>query len=189
MLNIEQALALGFTLHVRRELGEAARVYRDALAIFPDNGEVCFRLANIERSRGNLEVAITLYRRATALRTGFWEAHGNLGLALEEAGRPDEAVPELAAAIRVAPNHAELHYSHDGAGLCVAHGETCGGFAAIAGAAADVASADGTLAAHGREGVRAQYRNRLWGHVAVLVRRARIEVVQSWSRNLSPGFT
>ena len=35
----------------------------------------------------------------------------NLGLALEEAGRPGEAVPQLAAALRCAPNRAEIHYN------------------------------------------------------------------------------
>ena len=79
--------------------------------MFPDNSEACFRLANIERSRRNLEIAIGLYQRAARLRPDFWEAHANLGLALEEAGHPGEAVPQLAAALRCAPNRAEIHYN------------------------------------------------------------------------------
>jgi len=39
--NVEQALALGFVLHVRGELDDAARVYRETLAMFPNNSEAC----------------------------------------------------------------------------------------------------------------------------------------------------
>jgi len=45
--NVEQALARGFVLHVRGELDDAARVYGETLAMFPNNSEACFRLANI----------------------------------------------------------------------------------------------------------------------------------------------
>jgi hypothetical protein len=73
-------------------------VYRDALAVFPDNSEACFRLANIERSRRNLEVAVG----CIGARPGCGRALGstaNLGLALEKQGpgEPCRSAPRFGA--------------------------------------------------------------------------------------------
>ena len=52
-------------------------------------------------TQGKLEAAIALYRRAISAQPHFPEAHNNLGNALREAGRADEAIAAYTACIQL----------------------------------------------------------------------------------------
>ena len=47
----------------------------------------------------------TLFRHALACTQDNWVAHNDLGLALLETGKPDEAIPELETALRIRPEY------------------------------------------------------------------------------------
>jgi tetratricopeptide (TPR) repeat protein len=51
----------------------------------------------------------TLFRHALACTSDNWVAHNNLGLALLEAGKVDEAIPELESALRIRPAYVDAH--------------------------------------------------------------------------------
>lgn len=109
--DLDAGLRLGYVLHVKGALDEAADVYYPLSEAFPRSEEVWLRLGNVERGRGNVGAAIDHLRRAVQLRPAFWEARNNLGLALQQAGEAAEAVRELSEAVEFNPAHAELHFN------------------------------------------------------------------------------
>ena len=78
--------------------------------------------AGIYYEQGKLEAAIAMYQKALALEPNFPEAYNNLGNALREAGRSEEAIACYTACI-------QLQYTRAGAsgGMpVVAHGRATG---------------------------------------------------------------
>lgn len=75
----------------------------------PGSPEALTNLGVELASRGELERAIELHRRALSLAPGLPEPHNNLGAALRLAGRPDEAQAEFETAIRLRPKYARAH--------------------------------------------------------------------------------
>jgi tetratricopeptide (TPR) repeat protein len=57
----------------------------------------------------------TLYRATLARNPEAWMAHNNLGALLTESGRPADALPHLAAALRLRPGHLETRANLGGA--------------------------------------------------------------------------
>ena len=104
-------LGLGYALHVAGALDASATLYRRALALFPPDVEVLYRLGNVERGRGDTREAIACFRHALTLQPDFWEARNNLGLALDAAGHVQEAAWQLREAIRIDASHAEVHFN------------------------------------------------------------------------------
>jgi len=51
----------------------------------------------------------TLYRETLELNPGAWLAHANMGTLELDAGRPERAVSEFSAALRLVPSYPELH--------------------------------------------------------------------------------
>src|SRR5262249_5488804 len=50
-------------------------------------------------------------REAVRLRPGYAEAHNDLGVVLNDLGRPEEAAAECREAVRLRPDLAEAHYN------------------------------------------------------------------------------
>lgn len=96
------------------------------------------------RVAGHYQNEETLYDYTVAKNPGSWSAWSNLGLALGEQGRFDEAIDDLKRAIEIAPGNARVQYNY--AKLVIDRGEK-NGFRP-----GDVAEA----LAHFREAVRLQ---------------------------------
>jgi len=71
-----------------------------------------YNLGNEFRLAGNLEDAITRYRRSLELRSDFAMAHNNLGIALQASGKLDEATAEYALAVRFGPTNVNSHVNY-----------------------------------------------------------------------------
>jgi len=70
----------------------------------------CSALASVLLNLGRGEPAISLYRRAAALRPELATHHYNLGVALRAVGRIDEAEASIGVAIRIDPEDAGAYY-------------------------------------------------------------------------------
>jgi len=81
---------------------KAQRAYAKALRI-QENAAVYVNLGILAYSRGNLERAETLYRKAIKLDPLCQMAHNNLGVVLSEAGRFDESDAAYRESIRIKP--------------------------------------------------------------------------------------
>ena len=73
------------------------------------DGAFYCNLGNAIVALGNLDEAISSFRRALKFNPRFAEAHSNLGHVLKEQGQLDEAVACCRRAIKLKPNFAEAH--------------------------------------------------------------------------------
>jgi choline-sulfatase len=97
-----EAMAAGRT-------GEARREYDELVAADPDNAVFVGQDAEACRRAGDLERAVSLYRRAVELAPEDRDARYNLAMTLEDAGRREEAFAALQRAITLDPSHPETH--------------------------------------------------------------------------------
>jgi hypothetical protein len=102
----EALMALASRLRAAGRAEEAARAYRQLLAIRPDLPDSWFNLALMERQSGRFEAALKAYDEA--LRRGVSgpeEAWLNRGVIhADDLGRPDLALADLEAALAIAPD-------------------------------------------------------------------------------------
>jgi FkbM family methyltransferase len=96
--------------HQRGDVDEAARLYTAALANNPADVDANANLAVLLRRAGRLDAAILCTRRALAVRDvpALWS---NLGNALRELGRLDEAESALTTANAALPDDADILYN------------------------------------------------------------------------------
>jgi hypothetical protein len=82
-----------------------------AIKLNEDYPEAYNNLANALRARGDLDDAVTNYRRAIDLRPCYPEAHNNIGNALRDQGHLDSAVTSYRRAIELNPNYADAQHN------------------------------------------------------------------------------
>lgn len=89
--------------HRAGSLDAAEAGYRAVLAHDPENADALHLLGVVQRARGHQEQAITLIRRALQFAPWLSDAHANLGNALCDVLRFDEAAAAYAAALELNP--------------------------------------------------------------------------------------
>jgi tetratricopeptide (TPR) repeat protein len=105
----EQRLREAISLHergTRADKAAAEKIYREILAVEPDNAHAQHFLGVIHYQRGENAAALPLLERAVAAQPAEADFHNNLGLALAAADRESEAVAEYRAALALNPDHA-----------------------------------------------------------------------------------
>ncbi len=88
---------------------EAARAYRGAVGVNPEDAEAHLNLGNALEAVGEIDDAAAAYNRAIELRPDFAEAHYNLGNAARKQGHGQQAAAHYRRALDIAPNLAEAH--------------------------------------------------------------------------------
>ncbi|MGA2678311.1 MAG: tetratricopeptide repeat protein [Sedimentisphaerales bacterium] len=86
---------------INGETDEAIKGYNRVLAITPGETDTYIALAEMESNRGNFERAMDLYREGLKYHPENGDLHGQLGSLLLQAGRVDEAINELEAAMKL----------------------------------------------------------------------------------------
>jgi tetratricopeptide (TPR) repeat protein len=90
----------------REKLGDlegARAAYEASAAADPEEADAMYNLGNLYLSHRAPDVAAYWFGRAVAVRPGWAQAHANLGSALWQMGRRQEAVTEYATAARLDP--------------------------------------------------------------------------------------
>jgi Flp pilus assembly protein TadD len=87
---------------------EAERLYQQATLLSPDSWGGCNEFGAFYLRHNENEKAAQQFRRAVELTPDNALAHGNLGLALDELGRPGEAQAELKKSIELQPTYPAL---------------------------------------------------------------------------------
>ncbi|MSQ74060.1 MAG: tetratricopeptide repeat protein, partial [Betaproteobacteria bacterium] len=90
---------------------DAARCFRDAIALNPQDAEAHYKLGDVLYERRMLPEAEGSYRRALESKPDFTEAQINLGLTLDEQGRFAEAEACYRQVIAYNPDHALAHFN------------------------------------------------------------------------------
>jgi len=87
------------------DTAQAEAAWRLALDADPDAAEALFHLGNLERERGQHDLAIAHYRRALVRAPGHAGVLNNLGLVLEAQGHSGEAEACYREVLAVTPSH------------------------------------------------------------------------------------
>jgi len=87
------------------QLDAAEESLRQALRLRPVDAQIHNNLGLLYMARQELELSIFFLREAVRLNPGDAEFLANLGAALDESGRPAEAIPVLDQSLRLRPDH------------------------------------------------------------------------------------
>nr|WP_225561710.1 tetratricopeptide repeat-containing sulfotransferase family protein [Rhodanobacter sp. DHB23] len=104
-------VARGKSQMTRGALADAARSYRQAIALKPDHLEAHYLLGNAHGAQGQLDEAADSFRQALAIRPDFIEAHARLGHTLLAIHRPAEAEAHFLQVLAARPGDAGTHNS------------------------------------------------------------------------------
>ena len=104
-LNPQQAYQVALEHHQAGRLAEAEALYRQILAVMPNQPETLNMLGILAGQVGRHEAAADLFRLAVAQRPDWPEALCNLGEALRLTGQLDAAFTALNKAIALAPKY------------------------------------------------------------------------------------
>jgi protein O-GlcNAc transferase len=88
---------------------EAENIFRKAISIDATQPEAHFNLGNCLSSRGEWLPAIQSYTNSIESKPDFVQAYNNLAIALQNFGRPDEAVKVLETGLSRMPTEPKLH--------------------------------------------------------------------------------
>src|SRR5262245_49129812 len=90
--DLQQHFASAVSLHQAGRLSEAEGIYRNILAIDPKHIDSLHLLGVIALQHGRSDIAVELIGQAISANKRNAEYHNNMGVALRELGRKDEAV-------------------------------------------------------------------------------------------------
>lgn len=100
-------LQAAVTHHRQNDLAQAERLYRDLLAMRPEDFDALHLLGVIALQRGEADTAVALIGRAIERNDGVPAAHSNLGLALRSLGRHKDALACFRRAVELKPGFTE----------------------------------------------------------------------------------
>jgi Flp pilus assembly protein TadD len=103
------ALEVASTYHRQGKLREAEDMYRDWLAVDPNNAEACNDLGNVLCDAGRAEESIEFYQRAISINPGYLPAYNNLGTALRDRGRVEDAIAHYHTALAISQSVPEVY--------------------------------------------------------------------------------
>jgi type IV pilus assembly protein PilF len=92
-------MGMGMTYLEQRNLPSAMRELTAASELDPGNAEIDVALGLAYQARGDIGKAAECFRNAIRKKPDYAEAHNDLGIALSQLGRGDEAIREFEAAV------------------------------------------------------------------------------------------
>jgi protein O-GlcNAc transferase len=105
----------GVAQHQQGKLADAECIYREVLQRAPNHFGALHLLGVIALQTHHTERAVELIRKAIGLDDKVAAAHYNLGNALSDLKRPEEALASYNRSIVLKPDHAEANYNHGNA--------------------------------------------------------------------------
>ena len=114
-MTIAQAFDLAVQHHQAGQLAEAEAIYRQILAVEPNESDTLHLLGVIAHQVGRHEAAVEMILKAIALAPTTPAFHSNLGGAYEKLGRVDAAVAAYRRAIELRPDSPEVRCNLGGA--------------------------------------------------------------------------
>ena len=99
---------LGLIAHQAGKIELAVELIGRAIRMSP-SAPMHYNLGVALQAQGEMDAAMTSYRKALALMPDYAEAHGNLGAALQAQGRYDAAAEHLYQALALRPEDAGAH--------------------------------------------------------------------------------
>jgi Flp pilus assembly protein TadD len=111
MGTVPDAVAAAIAHQQAGRLQEAEQIYRQILAVDPNNAGVWHLLGAVAYQTGKFDVAAEVIGRAVQLAPRDASMHNSLGAALEAQGKLDDAAASLRRALELEPGLAVAHYN------------------------------------------------------------------------------
>jgi predicted O-linked N-acetylglucosamine transferase (SPINDLY family) len=111
MATLSEALAVALEHHRAGRVTEAEQIYRQILAVEPDEPNTLNLLGVIAHDSGRHDLALQYLQRAVAVDGTEAIFQNNLGNVLKALGKPDEAVACYRRALELNPRHVRAHYN------------------------------------------------------------------------------
>src|SRR5882762_2069602 len=108
---VADRLQTGLALHRAGRLAEAEACYQRVLAVEPENADALHLIGNIAYQVGRHDVAVAMIGQAIRRNGRNPLYFSNLGLALGNQGRLDEALTRFEQALVLKPDYAEAHHN------------------------------------------------------------------------------
>ncbi len=109
--SIKELFQKAYELHQLGKLTAAAKLYNNILNEQPDNIDVIFLTGTLNLQQRNFEIACMFFRKVLKLNPDYAMAHNNLGIALHESGKIDEAIKCYKKAIKLKPNYSTTYFN------------------------------------------------------------------------------
>lgn len=109
MPSVGELLNRGLRLHQAGKVQEAVAVYRQVLAVRPEQPDALHLLGVALYQTGQLPQSLECLRKAVQLQPANPAYANSLGVALLAAGRADEAIGYFRRALRLKPDYADAH--------------------------------------------------------------------------------
>ncbi|MDP9172419.1 MAG: tetratricopeptide repeat protein [Planctomycetota bacterium] len=106
-MTTQQAIDLGIDHHRAGRLSDAEGIYRQVLALEPNNAQAIHLLGLVAYNVGRNDVALQLMQQAVAIDPALLQGYGNMGLVLAAMGRGDEAIAVYRHALSLQPDYTE----------------------------------------------------------------------------------
>jgi predicted O-linked N-acetylglucosamine transferase (SPINDLY family) len=108
-MTIQDALQLAISHQQAGRLAEAEGIYRQVLAVNPQQPDALHLLGMLASQVGRLDIALDLIRKALAVRPGTPDYLDHLSRVLTAAGRMDDAIVALHEMLAACPDAADAH--------------------------------------------------------------------------------
>ena len=112
---LQTHFARGMALHQQGKLADAERIYEEILRRQPSHFDALHLLGVIAVQRRQTRRGVELIAKAVGLNANVAAAHNNLGAALQDLGRLEEALASHEKAITLKPDFAEAYNNHGNA--------------------------------------------------------------------------
>lgn len=106
-----EQLESGMSLHQAGRLNDAEGIYRQVLALQPENADALHLLGLLALQRGQPQISAELIARAIAILPEFAVAHNHFGCALQSMRRYDEAIAAHRRAVELRPTFVDAYYN------------------------------------------------------------------------------
>lgn len=110
-LSISQALQVAIQHHQAGQLPQAETLYREVIALDPENVDANHLLGVIAYQSGKNDVAVQLMQKALQANPDHAEAHNNLGLVYQALSQLEAAIASHRKAIALNPGFPQAHYN------------------------------------------------------------------------------
>jgi predicted O-linked N-acetylglucosamine transferase (SPINDLY family) len=100
---------LGVIAMQTQDFTQALELFRQAVALCPQNAVFYFNQANALSALARTVLAVASYDKAIGLQPQYAEAYNNRGTALKDLGQLDKALASYDKALAIQPQHAKAH--------------------------------------------------------------------------------
>lgn len=107
--NVQQLIQKAAQLHQAGQLGEAQRIYKQALSLEPNNFDGLHLLGLIEHRVGNFDEAINLISKAIQYNDKVPDFHFNLACVLKDFGKLSQAIDSFKNTLKLKPDDIQAY--------------------------------------------------------------------------------